>query len=177
MMSENAEPLFIRDIETPLGTMVAGATSSHVVLLEFADRPLSAGEIGRLEARLQCTHTPGESPVLARLEAQLREYFAGQRREFDIDMRAPGTDFQERVWDALREIPCGETRSYGEVAATIGQPSASRAVAAANHDNRIAILIPCHRVIGANGTLTGYGGGLWRKERLLELEAGVERLL
>ena len=170
------EPLFIQEIETPLGRMVAGATTGHVVLLEFADHPLGPAEMARLEERLNCIHTSGDSPVLASLANQLREFFAGERREFDVELRAPGTEFQERVWAALRAIPCGVTRSYGEIAAAIGQPTAFRAVAAANHDNRIAILIPCHRVIGADGTLTGYGGGLWRKERLLELEAGVERL-
>ncbi len=177
MTANGTIPLFVREIETPLGAMVAAATPSHLVLLEFAERPALAAELARLEVRLSCTQTSGESLVLARVASQLGEYFAGTRRAFDIQLRTPGTEFQESVWTALQTIPCGVTRSYSEMAKLIGRPTAVRAVAAANGDNRIAILIPCHRVIGANGTLTGYGGGLWRKQRLLELEAGVEGLL
>lgn len=102
--------------------------------------------------------------------AQLRAYFAGELREFDISTKPSGTDFQLRVWEALRTIPYGETRSYGEIARQIGKPSAVRAVGRANGANQIAVIVPCHRVIGANGTLTGYGGGLDRKEKLLHLE-------
>jgi AraC family transcriptional regulator of adaptative response/methylated-DNA-[protein]-cysteine methyltransferase len=170
-------PLFIQEIDTPLGAVIAAATPTHLVLLEFAERPMVAAQLARLEDRLGCAQTPGESLVLALLRVQLGEYFAGERREFDVPLRAPGTEFQESVWLALQTIPCGVTRSYSDVAKAIGRPTAVRAVAAANGDNRIAILIPCHRVIGANGTLTGYGGGLWRKRRLLDLEAGVEGLL
>ena len=105
-----------------------------------------------------------------RLQPQLETYFAGEPVDFDVPLRAPGTDFQARVWKCLQDIPSGTTRSYMEIASEIGRPTAVRAVARANGDNRIAILIPCHRVIGANGKLTGYGGGLWRKQRLLEIE-------
>ena len=102
--------------------------------------------------------------------AQLREYFAGTRRTFDLPLAPRGTAFQQRVWAALRAIPYGETCTYGELAAAIGSPSASRAVGMANHHNPIPIVIPCHRVIGANGTLTGYAGGLEIKRKLLALE-------
>ena len=105
-------------------------------------------------------------------EAQLRAYFAGERRNFDLPLRPEGTDFQKAVWQALRTIPYGETRSYGQIAAGIGRPRACRAVGMANHRNPISILIPCHRVVGSDGCLTGYGGGLERKAALLALERG-----
>jgi methylated-DNA-[protein]-cysteine S-methyltransferase len=108
--------------------------------------------------------------LLERVAAQLREYFAGERREFDVELAAKGTPFQQRVWDSLMAIPYGELRSYGDVAKAIGRPAASRAVGAANGRNPIAIIVPCHRVIGASGNLTGYGGGLPTKKWLLEHE-------
>lgn len=114
--------------------------------------------------------------MLALAARQLDEYFAGERREFDLPLAPRGTGFQERVWRALLAIPFGVTRSYGELARTIGRPSASRAVGAANGKNPIAIIVPCHRVIGANGTLTGYGGGLPIKRWLLEHEAKLAGL-
>lgn len=110
------------------------------------------------------------SPLLEQAKQQLAEYFAGQRQVFDLPLRVQGTPFQQRVWAALREIPYGQTRSYKQIAEQIGSPNASRAVGMANNRNPIAILIPCHRVIGADGSLTGYAGGLAAKERLLALE-------
>ena len=176
-MIADATPLFIREIDTRLGPMVAGATASDLVLLEFTDRSILDIQVARLEKHFGGVRQPGNSPVIEQLVLQLDEYFGGTRREFDIPLRAPGTEFQELVWAALRAIPCGATQSYGQIAAAIGRPTAVRAVAHANRDNRIAILIPCHRVIGADGTLTGYGGGLWRKRKLLDLEAGTEPFL
>ena len=108
---------------------------------------------------------------------QLGEYFAGERTRFDLPLRMEGTDFQREVWQALLEIGYGETESYGELAQRIGRPDAVRAVGLANGRNPISIVVPCHRVIGASGSLTGYGGGLERKRFLLELEAGVPSLL
>lgn len=105
---------------------------------------------------------------------QLTAYFAGEATDFDLPLRLEGTPFQQRVWDELRRIPYGETISYGELAARIGSPSASRAVGLANGKNPISIIVPCHRVIGANGSLTGYGGGLDRKRQLLAFEGGGE---
>jgi AraC family transcriptional regulator of adaptative response/methylated-DNA-[protein]-cysteine methyltransferase len=151
--------------------LVAAATAEHLVLLEFADRRMVPTQFAAVRRRLGCVFAPGSTPVLDRLATQLGEYFAGRRRSFEVPMRAPGTPFQERVWRTLGSIPPGETRSYAAMARAIGRPSAVRAVAKANGDNRIAILIPCHRVVGSDGNLTGYGGGLWRKRRLLELEA------
>jgi methylated-DNA-[protein]-cysteine S-methyltransferase len=141
------------------------------------------------EGRITGLHFPGESTpkrdsswvrsdrALAPLRGQLTEYFAGERREFDLDLAPAGTPFQLEVWSALREIPYGETASYGEIAAAVGQPLAARAVGGANNRNPVAIVVPCHRVIGADGSLTGYGGGLPRKRRLLALEAGVSALV
>jgi methylated-DNA-[protein]-cysteine S-methyltransferase len=117
------------------------------------------------------------TPLLARAAEQLREYFAGERREFDLPLAPSGTEFQLACWRALTEIPYGETRSYGEQAARIGRPDRARAVGAANGANPIAIIQPCHRVIGADGSLVGFGGGLETKRRLLDLEAGILTLV
>jgi methylated-DNA-[protein]-cysteine S-methyltransferase len=108
------------------------------------------------------------------LRRQLAEYFAGQRTAFELPLAPAGTPFQRGVWDALVAIPYGETRSYGELAALVGKPGAARAVGSANHDNPIAVVIPCHRVIGAGGSLTGYAGGIDRKRYLLELEGALQ---
>ncbi len=119
----------------------------------------------------------GDSAVLKEAERQLGEYFAGERTTFDLPLAAVGTPFQRRVWEALCAIPYGETVSYGELARRIGQPTASRAVGLANGKNPISVVVPCHRVIGSSGKLVGYGGGLERKQTLLELERGRDRLL
>jgi AraC family transcriptional regulator of adaptative response/methylated-DNA-[protein]-cysteine methyltransferase len=113
---------------------------------------------------------PGENDHLQKLRAELVEYFAGKRRDFTLPLVYPGTEFEQRVWTQLLAIPYSATRSYQDLARTLGQPGASRAVGRANGMNRIAILIPCHRVVNQNGELGGYGGGLWRKRILLELE-------
>jgi AraC family transcriptional regulator, regulatory protein of adaptative response / methylated-DNA-[protein]-cysteine methyltransferase len=160
-------------IDSPLGPLVAGAVDEGICLLEFSDRRMLEAQAGTLRSRFGLPAAPSPHPLLERLEAELTEYIAGKRREFDLPIKEPGTPFQERVWAALREIPYGETRSYGELARAIGDPAAVRAVAQANGRNRIAILVPCHRVIGADGGLGGYGGGVWRKKRLLEIEGAV----
>ncbi len=150
--------------------MLAGATAEGVCLLEFTDRRMLETELKDLGERLQATILPGPSPHFELLRAELAEYFAGTRQTFSVPLVTPGTPFQRAVWEELRTIPYGTTRSYGQQAAALRKPEAVRAVASANGMNRVAILIPCHRVIGANGKLTGYAGGLWRKERLLQLE-------
>jgi len=157
-------------ILTPLGPMLAGATEAGICLLEFVDRRMLETQIKRLNRLFQAECVPGLSRHFNDLNRQLEEYFKGERKEFDLPLVLRGTDFQEKVWQELRTIPYGTTRSYQVQAERVGQPSAVRAVAHANGDNRIAIIIPCHRVIGADGKLTGYGGGLWRKEYLLNLE-------
>jgi AraC family transcriptional regulator of adaptative response/methylated-DNA-[protein]-cysteine methyltransferase len=157
---------------TPLGVMFAAATDDMVCLLEFADRPMLETQLQRMRARIGCRYLPGTNVVLQRLEKELSAYFDGELSTFTIPLLKTGTPFQMKVWDRLCEIPFGSTTSYAVLAKDIGRPSAVRAVAKANGDNRIAILIPCHRVIGSDGRLTGYGGGLWRKHRLLEIETG-----
>lgn len=114
-----------------------------------------------------------ETPFIAEVWRQLQEYFAGQRKCFDLALDPAGTKFQKKVWEALLTIPYGEVRTYGQIAAQIGNPKAGRAVGMANHNNPIGIIVPCHRVIGANGKLTGYAGGMDKKEWLLQLEAGL----
>jgi AraC family transcriptional regulator of adaptative response/methylated-DNA-[protein]-cysteine methyltransferase len=120
---------------------------------------------------------PGRNDVLESLDEQLGEYFGGARPSFDLPLAMAGSDFQQLVWNGLLEIPWGETRSYARKAAAIGRPDAVRAVARANGQNAIAILVPCHRVVGADGSLTGYGGGLWRKQQLLDLERAQLQLV
>ncbi|MEV6479604.1 methylated-DNA--[protein]-cysteine S-methyltransferase [Streptomyces sp. NPDC051576] len=116
--------------------------------------------------------TPDDTPF-AEATAQLQAYFEGELKEFTLELRLHGTEFQRTVWDQLRRIPYGETRSYGDLADALGNPGASRAVGLANGKNPIGIIVPCHRVVGANGGLTGYGGGLDRKQRLLDFESGA----
>ncbi len=161
----------IADIETPIGEMLAAATDTHLLLFEFPRRTLLAAQLERVKRAMDCAFERGETPVFDRLRTELDEYFRGERRVFTVPLYVPGTPFQTRVWDELQRIPIGTTTSYGRLAKTIGQPDAVRAVARANGDNRVAILIPCHRVIGSDGSLTGYGGGLSRKKKLLDLEA------
>jgi AraC family transcriptional regulator of adaptative response/methylated-DNA-[protein]-cysteine methyltransferase len=157
-------------IDGPLGPLVAGAVDGGICLLEFTDRRLLESQAAMLRTRLGLPAAPSAHPHLERLEEELGEYFAGKRSAFGVPVYEPGTPFQERVWAALREIPYGQTCSYGELARVLGDPAAVRAVAQANGRNRIAILVPCHRVISADGGLGGYGGGVWRKRRLLEIE-------
>jgi AraC family transcriptional regulator of adaptative response/methylated-DNA-[protein]-cysteine methyltransferase len=164
-------------VESPVGPLLVGVTARELVLLEFVDRRLLPAQIARVAKALDCVFAPGETPLLGKVRRQLDEYFAGRRTHFDVPLTMTGTPFQVSVWNALLAIPSGETRSYKAVAEAIGRPEAVRAVAKANGDNRIAIVIPCHRVIGADGKLVGYGGGLWRKQRLLDLERGVSSLL
>lgn len=144
--------------ESPIGPLGVGEEDGAITLILFAGQQPPEG------------YREGETPLLEEAWAQLERYFAGELRQFSLPLAPAGTPFQQAVWRALEEIPYGETRSYGEIAGWVGRPKASRAVGAANHRNPIPIVIPCHRVIGAGGTLTGYGGGLDRKRLLLDLE-------
>ena len=157
-------------LPTPLGPMVVGVTDDGVCLLEFADRRMLETQLQRLRRHLGCVFVPGTHRLIDDLGRELDEYFRGERLAFDLPLLLPGTDFQRRVWHRLLDIPAGKTRSYTDIAIAVERPEAVRAVGRANGDNRIAILVPCHRVVGADGRLTGYGGGLWRKQRLLEIE-------
>lgn len=157
-------------INSPLGPLVVGATDDGVCLLEFGEPERLEAQIASLRRQLRLPVVPGDHRYLENLRSELTEYFNGHRREFSVPLTFPGTAFQQRVWSALLTIPYGETRSYARVAEAIGVPTAMRAVGRANGQNRIAIVIPCHRVVNKSGSLGGYGGGLRRKEFLLHLE-------
>lgn len=154
----------------PLGKMIACATEQGLCLLEFVGSTRIEREQQELQRLLKRHLVAGSNSHLEQTEAELREYFVGTRRQFGIALHTPSTPFEALVWTELQQIPYGETVSYQEQAARIGKPSAVRAVANANGKNRVSIIIPCHRVIGADGSLTGYGGGLQRKQWLLEHE-------
>lgn len=162
-----------RRLETPLGPMLAAADDTGLVLLEFSDRRMLETELNDIEHRLAAQLLPGDHEHLRTVERELAEYFAGQRQNFEVPLHLVGTEFQKSVWRVLLDIPYGETRSYRAQAQELGRPTAVRAVASANGYNHIAIVIPCHRVIGSNGHLTGYGGGLARKRWLLQLEGAL----
>ena len=162
----------VTQFETPLGQMFAGATEEGICLLGFADEEKLESEVKGLPNKFNVEIIQGESKYFAPLLKQLNEYFEGKRKEFDLPLILLGTDFQKDVWNELLRIPFGTTRSYKQQSIALNKLDAIRAVAGANGTNRIAIIIPCHRVIGENGSLTGYGGGLWRKKWLLDLESG-----
>jgi AraC family transcriptional regulator of adaptative response/methylated-DNA-[protein]-cysteine methyltransferase len=157
-------------IETPLGEMIAGATDEGVCLLEFHDRKILPSEFKDLTRLLGTTIEEGENKHLKTLRKQLKEYFAGKRKEFTVPLVIVGTEFQKSVWMELQNIQFGITRSYQEQADALKSPDSVRAVANANGMNRVAILIPCHRVIGSDRRLVGYGGGIKRKKWLLDHE-------
>ncbi len=157
-------------ITTPLGPMFGCATSNGVCLFEFTNRRMLETEFRALTKQLNAVILPGENFHLKQLKKEISEYFDGKRKLFSIKLDAPGTDFQKGVWKLLQTIPYGETWSYQEQATRLNRPKAVRAIAKANGHNRISILIPCHRVIGKDGNLTGYGGGLERKKWLLNFE-------
>jgi AraC family transcriptional regulator of adaptative response/methylated-DNA-[protein]-cysteine methyltransferase len=168
--SRDASCIWTATIESPLGPLVAGATPRGICLLEFSEPRRLETQLAALKQVFRCAIVPGTNPHLELLREELGDYFAGGRTAFTVPTESPGTDFQQRVWSRLRAIPYGEVRSYVELARDLGQPGAARAVGRANGQNRLAILIPCHRVVNRNGELGGYGGGVWRKRRLLDLE-------
>ncbi|MEW6336415.1 MAG: methylated-DNA--[protein]-cysteine S-methyltransferase [Acidobacteriota bacterium] len=172
--SRTVTPLITRRLLTPLGPMVACATADALCLLEFAERRMLETQLRRVRRALDAVPTPGNSAVLERTAAELEAYFSGSLRRFTVPTAQPGSEWQRRVWARLEEIPFGETTTYGAIARDLGLPGHARAVASAVGDNALGIVVPCHRVVGTGGTLTGYGGGLWRKRRLLDHEAGAE---
>jgi AraC family transcriptional regulator of adaptative response/methylated-DNA-[protein]-cysteine methyltransferase len=171
--SRAADCILTTYVESPLGPLLAGATAAGICLLEFSDRRMLATQFATLRQRFDCAIVPGTNDHLENLKEQLDRYFARQLRQFDLPLLYPGSPFQRRVWEALLRIPYGETRSYEALAQAIGAVGAQRAVGRANGQNRIAIVIPCHRVVNKGGKLGGYGGGLWRKQFLLDLERGT----
>ena len=168
------EIIIAEKVETPVGTLLAAATNKGLCLLEFAEvEDRLNRHLNHLEKTFKTKVTFGESKTIQQLKIELKEYFKGKRKSFDIPLDFRGTEFQETAWKALLNIPYGETRSYKQQAIAINKPTAVRAVAGANNRNKISIVIPCHRVIGKNGSMTGYGGELWRKEFLLKLEKAI----
>lgn len=163
----------LKRIETPLGTMIACANENGICMLEFSDRKALPTELKEISKHFDANIVQGENPHFKTLEKELEEYFEGKLKDFTVPLAPVGTDFQKKVWKILRTIPYGTTRSYQQQSDILGIPKAVRAVANANGLNKISIIIPCHRVIGTNGTLTGYGGGIWRKQKLLELEKAI----
>ena len=168
------ETIVTEEIKTPVGTLLAAASSKGLCLLEFSEvEDRLNRHITQLEKTFKTKVNKGEAEVIQQLKRELTEYFQGERKVFDIKLDFRGTEFQESSWKALLKIPYGETRSYKEQAIAIKKPAAIRAVANANNRNKISIVIPCHRVIGKNGSMTGYGGEVWRKEFLLKLEGAI----
>lgn len=162
--------LYAERITTPLGRMLAVAGDDGLHLLDFVDRRGLERKLINLRRRLKVVVLPGQHPVLQAAARQIKEYFAGRHFEFDLPLHPTGSAWEQQAWQHLQSIPPGTTQSYGEMAAALGRPGAARAVGRANGMNYLSIIIPCHRVIAANGKLTGYGGGLWRKQWLLDHE-------
>lgn len=170
----NGECVFLSWMRSPLGPLVAGATAEGVCLLEFSDRRMLEAQLAAVPKLFGAPLVPGSNEHLKLLQVELASYFAGRSKSSSVPVIYPGTPFQRRVWEQLLAIPYGETRSYQELAVALGDPKAVRAVGRANGLNRIAILIPCHRVVNKNGELGGYGGGLRRKQYLLDLERSTD---
>lgn len=160
-------------IDTPLGAMIAVSDKSALHLLEFSDRKALPTELKKLNGLVRGDIGFGRFDVTDQLETELSAFFAAKCDHFDVPLALHGTTFTKTVWQALRKIPVGTTLSYSDIATMIEHPTATRAVARANGANQIAIIIPCHRVIGADGSLTGYGGGIWRKQKLIDLEQRI----
>ncbi len=168
--SKDKSVILISRLTTPLGPMFVCATDKGICLLEFTDRRMLETEFRDLQNRLNAVILSGENEHILQLKKELAEYFEGRRTDFTVPLHTPGTEFQNQVWNELQHIPYGQTRSYQEQAERLNNPKAVRAVASTNGHNRVAIVIPCHRVIGKDGSLTGYAGGLDRKKWLLEHE-------
>jgi AraC family transcriptional regulator of adaptative response/methylated-DNA-[protein]-cysteine methyltransferase len=166
--------ILMTKLTTPVGPMFACSTKKGICLLEFTDRKMIETGFRDLQQRLNAIILRGENHHLKQLKQEMKEYFGGKRRSFDLSLDTPTTEFRQQVWNKLREIPFGQTASYKEQAIKLGNKKAVRAVANANGQNRIAIVIPCHRIIGSDGSLTGYAGGLDRKKWLLQHEGSYK---
>jgi len=161
-------------IASPLGPLLVAGDNEAVHLVEFWDRRMLETQFAVLEKRWDVVFFPGETDPIRQMRSELGAYFAGTLRAFTTPILHAGSSHQEQVWRALLEVPYGETWTYGELAAHLGRPTAVRSVARAVGENRLAIVLPCHRIVGADGRLTGYSGGLWRKRFLLSHEGGLE---
>ncbi|MEL7530773.1 MAG: methylated-DNA--[protein]-cysteine S-methyltransferase [Bacteroidota bacterium] len=168
--SQGKAPILINRLTTPLGPMFVCSTERGICLLEFVDKEKLEAEFASLQKYLGVPILWGENDHIRQARQELAEYFEGKRQRFELPLHMPGTEFQTAIWQALPAVPYGETSTYGALAKLINNPKSVRAVGAANGANRIAIVVPCHRIIGANGKLTGYAGGLERKNWLLEFE-------
>lgn len=174
--ARSGDCIYLSWYESPLGPLILGANAKGLCLLEFSDRRMLETQFKVLRTRFNCPMVPGDNAHLKQTKAELARYFEGQLRNFTVPLIYPGTSFQENVWRNLLKIPYGQTCSYEDLARAVGSPKAVRAVGTANGCNRMAIVIPCHRVVNKGGKLGGYGGGLWRKQALLDLERGQRRL-
>jgi len=168
-----APEILMTTLDSPVGGLLACATGQAVCLLAFEDESGRRGPTEDLTAVLGAEPRPGQNRLLARLGDELADYFKGRLRKFTVPVELHGTPFQVEVWRRLQSIPYGRTVSYEQIAAAVQRPNAQRAVGAANGRNRVAIVVPCHRVVNKNGRLGGYAAGLWRKQFLLDLEARV----
>jgi AraC family transcriptional regulator of adaptative response/methylated-DNA-[protein]-cysteine methyltransferase len=171
--SRGTDCLIAAWVESPLGPLVMAAQAHAICLLEFSDRRALETQFTVIRQRYQCAIVPGRNDVIEQLKHELDRYFSRKLKKFTVPLDYRGSPFQLAVWDRLLQIPYGETLSYEALARDIGAPGAQRAVGRTNGQNRIAIVIPCHRVINKGGQLGGYGGGLWRKQFLLDLERGL----
>lgn len=172
--SKTSDCILTAWIESPMGPLVTAATEKGICLLEFSDRRMLDAQFTTLRKLFKSPIVPGENKHIILLRKELKKYFEGTLKQFTVPIVFPGSQFQQKVWNELLKIPSGKTVSYEEIAIKVGTPKAQRAVGHANGLNRIAIVIPCHRVVNKNGNLGGYGGGLWRKQRLLELEKQIK---
>lgn len=168
--SNGTDVINLTEISTPLGLMLAGATSKGVCLLEFINRIRLEKEFIDLQKLMNAVILPGRNQYLNLLEKELCEYFEGKRKMFSVALHTPGNEFSQSVWEILQRIPYGKTISYKEQAEMMNNPKAIRAIASTNGRNRLAIIIPCHRVIGSNGSMTGYAAGIEKKKWLLRFE-------
>jgi O-6-methylguanine DNA methyltransferase len=165
-----ANQILKQTIHTPIGRLLACAVDDGLLLLEFEDRPGLTEKLGRCSQKFDRVISDGKHILLTRTAQELDRYFAGEKQAFTVPRVRSGTPFEENMWDTVAKIPFGETRTYAHIASAMGKPSAARAVGRANGRNPLAIIVPCHRLIGSDGKMHGYGGGLWRKEWLLHFE-------
>lgn len=168
--------IYIKYLKTPVGELILGSYENKLCLCDWRYRKMRDAVDGRINKELKAEYIEGETEVILKAEKQLKEYLAGQRQNFEIPLLLIGTEFQKQVWQQLQQIPFGKTKSYLQLARELNNKKAVRAVATANGANAISIIIPCHRIIGSNGKLVGYAGGLDTKRRLLELEGSSEQL-